>query len=60
MDLASLCFNIQKELEYGWTLADDFHAEEALPGPKNKRKKKNLDEDTVLECEKKEETRASY
>lgn len=38
-EFASLCWNIQKELENGWTLADDFSADEASPGPKGKKNK---------------------
>ena len=35
-DLASLCFNVQKEIENGWTLKDDFKPEEIPPGPKKR------------------------
>lgn len=37
-DLASLCFNVQKEVENGWDLENDFKPDEALPGPKKRRK----------------------
>lgn len=39
LEFASLCWNIQQELENGWTLADDFNADEASPGPKSKKNK---------------------
>ena len=40
MDLASLCFHVQKELEEGWTLEDDFKPEDSSPGPKSGRGKR--------------------
>lgn len=36
-DIASLCFNVQKEIESGWSLDDDFTPEEGVSGPKGKR-----------------------
>lgn len=39
-DIASLCFNVQKEIENGWSLADDFKPEDGMSGPKGKRKPK--------------------
>lgn len=50
-DLASLFFHVQKEVENGWSLEDDFKSDEASPGPKKKgRKSKAL---SVSELEEK-------